>query len=74
MWQEVEKKSMIEFLQKIHAQYESAQSDESSAVDVLITSDLSREDVMRKILKATQNLNRVSKVSSLIDFYSKGNH
>ena len=65
------KKSMIDFLQKIHSQYESAQSDESNAVDVLITSDMSREDVMRKILKATQNLKRVSKVSSLIDFYSK---
>ena len=67
------KKSMMDFLQKIHSQYECAQSDESNAVDVLITSDMSREDVMRNILKATsvQDFKRVSKVSSLIDFYSK---
>ena len=68
------KKSMMDFLQKIHSQYECAQSDESNAVDVLITSDMSREDVMRNILKATtaaKDFKRVSKVSSLIDFYSK---
>ena len=65
---EASQKSIVEFLSKLYKLYESAGEEEENAVDVLITPDMSREDVMRNILKVTKNFKRVS---SLINFFSK---
>ena len=50
-----EQSTIVDFLTKLYDFYEPATEDEENAIDVEVTNDMSREDVVQKILNMLKN-------------------